>query len=89
MIEHEIIEQIEEEPVGRSLNWCIDFATGLGCPDSIATISQMWRAGYLAMADRHGKSLPDWKIEQVMRAGGEHSDVFVLATDLGSKWAHG
>ena len=88
ILEHEIIEQIEEEPVGRSLEWCVEFATGLGCPEPWTTLRQMWRAGYIALADAEGQILPEWRIEEVWRAGVARSDVAVLATDLGSTWAY-
>ena len=88
IVEHEIIEQIEEEPVGRPLKWCADLATSLGCADAMTTISQMWRAGYIALADLDGTVWPDWRSEEVWRAGVARSDVAVLATDLGSKWAY-
>ena len=88
IVEHEIIEQIEEEPVGRPLKWCADLATQLGSPDAIKTISQMWRAGYVALASADGTPLPAWRIEEVWRAGVARSDVAVLATDLGSRWVY-
>ena len=89
IVEHEIIEQIEEEPVGRTFAWCLAFAGEQGCSDPMTTLREMWRDGYVVLADADGAVLPDWRAREVWRAGVPREDLALLATDLGSAWVHG
>lgn len=89
IVEHEILEQIETEAAGRSLRWCADLARRHGCDEAMTTLRQMWRAGYIAIADGSGSPLADWQVEEMWRAGSARDDVAVLATDRGLDWVYG
>ena len=87
--EHEVIEQIEEEPNGRPFNWVSELLTHLGAPDPLLVLQQMWRAGYLTLVDGSGQELKPWQCEQIWRGQIEAHTTQLLATPLGSKWVHG
>lgn len=89
IIEHEIIEQIQDEPFGRPLDWCARFASELGARDPLATLRQRCRAGYLRLEDASGPPLPPWRLEEIWREGAARGDIAVFATDLGCRWVHG
>lgn len=88
IVEHEIIEQIENEPHGRSLAWCSRLAGRLGAREPRVTLRAMWRAGYLELREADGFVMQPWQVEQVWRVGELRDDIAVHATELGSTWAH-
>ncbi len=87
--EHEIIEQIEEEPQGRPLTWLCDLIRRLGGDDPLVVLQGMWRAGYVTLVDEIGQVLPHWRCEEVFRDRRESGSVRVVATSHGSGWVHG
>lgn len=89
IVEHEIIEQVEHEPRGRSLAWCVGLAGRLGRPDGLVLIEGMWRAGHVALAEPGGEVLPRWRAEEAWREGATGEELMVLATESGSRWVHG
>ena len=89
IVEHEIIEQIEEEENGRPLAWSRDLIRGLGRADPLMVLQEMWRAGYVTLVDDTGRVLPPWRCEEVFREQGEWGPVRVVATSHGSRWVHG
>lgn len=89
IVEIEVIEQLEDEPVGRSVRWVCTFMKSLGVTDPFETLGGMWRGGYLSFADPDGAPLPQWRCEQILRDRVEDDRTRLLATDEGSAWAHG
>lgn len=83
----EIIEQIEDEPRGRSLAWLCAFAASYGS-DPLRSIDTIRRTGHLAFVDERGHPLPAWQCEAIVRTR-QHDGVRVVATDEGSAWVHG
>jgi hypothetical protein len=71
IIEHEIIEQIEEEPNGRPLAWVCALARQLGRQMPLVMLEKMLRAGYLALHDDGGHQIAPWKCEEIWRSGQE------------------
>lgn len=88
-MEVEVIEQIKDEPLGRSAGWVCDFLNSLGHSEPFVVLHGMWRGGYLLLADAGGKQLPRWQSEQILRDGVQDSEAQLLATNKGAKWAHG
>ena len=82
IVEHEVIEQIEEEPNGRSIEWMCSFLRELGSTDPLVLLHNMWRAGYLAVDDESGLELKSWQCEPIWR-GSEEVQPRVVATPLG------
>jgi hypothetical protein len=89
IVEHEIIEQTETEPSGRSLAWVCDLIRGMGREDPLIVLRAMVGAGYLSFTDCSGCALPDWRFAELFRAGSASAAVRVHATPLGSRWVHG
>jgi hypothetical protein len=89
IVEHEVIEQLEEEPIGRPIAWVCDLARRLGRSDPMTMLWRMWQAGYLAMADDAGHLLQTWQCDEIWRVRREAFDVRVVATPFGSEWVHG
>jgi len=89
IVEHEVIEQVEEEASGRTLDWVCALIRNLGRDDPFVVLGGMWRAGYVMLADDAGQPLPDWRSAELFREKTESSSVNVLATALGSERVHG
>ena len=89
ILEHEIIEQIEEESNGRPIVWVREFLVGLGANDPVLTLRQMWRAGYVQVVDETGQELKPWQCEEIWRGQTDTHHARLIATPLGSKWVHG
>ncbi len=89
VIEHEIIEQIEEEPQGRPLSWSCDYIRRLGRDDPLVVLQGMWRAGYVTLVDETGQVLPRWRCAELFREQRELGPVRVAVTSIGSRWVHG
>ena len=89
ILEHEIIEQIEEEELGRPLAWVYDLVVHLGRADPFEVLRGMWRDGYIGFVRRDGSTPPGWKCEQVLRSKDRTADLNVIGTHRGSKWVHG
>ena len=88
IIEHEVIEQAEEEPNGRGLLWICDLIRRLGREDPMVVVQAMVGAGYLTLADATG-ALPGWRCAEIFRVGSASDSIRVHATSLGSRWVHG
>lgn len=88
IIEHEVIEQTEDNPNGRALPWVCDLIRSLGRPDPLIVVQAMVRAGYLTLADSNG-ALPAWRCAELFRLGSASEAIRVHATSLGSRWVHG
>lgn len=89
IIEHEIIEQIEEEPNGRPLAWVCALARQHGRTTPLLMLEQMWRAGSIALHDDEGQAIARWKCEEIWRLGQESGAANVVATDVGRRRVHG
>ena len=88
IVEHEIIEQIEDEPNGRALVWVCRLARQHGKDSPLRILEQMWRAGYVALHDDRGNPIASWQCEAIWRAGDESERVNVVATGSGRAWLH-
>ena len=86
--EHEVIEQIEEEPLGRPLGWVCALLRSLGRDEPLLLIDGMLSGGYIRLLSSDSKPLPNWRWEQLLRTRVETADVLVAATDCGSRWVH-
>ena len=89
IVEHEIIEQIEEEPAGWTLSRVCRLISELGRSDAMRVLEQMRAAGHIALLDETGVRLAAWRSEQVWRDGRGWSGTRVAATELGCAWVHG
>ena len=87
--EHEVIEQIEDEPSGRALQWVLDFLASLERPDPWLTVERMWEAGSISLHESSGGSIPRHRCESVFRARETRDDVRVRVTNTGSYRIHG
>jgi hypothetical protein len=88
-IEVEIIEQVADEPFGRSVAWLCNLMDSLGHRDPFVALHGMWRKGYLSFADAERKQLPPWRCEQILRDHVRDGQVTVLATERGLQWVYG
>lgn len=89
IVEHDLIEQIADEPHGRSLAWCTELLGQFGAREPWITIRQMYRAGHLRFTHADGTVLQPWQAEQVWRAGEPREDIAVHATDLACRFVDG
>ena len=89
IVEHEVIEQVEEEVRGRRLDWVCTLIRKLGRDDPFVVLRGMWRAGYVTLTDGAGEPLPNSRSAELFRDETESSPVHVLATTLGSERVHG
>ena len=89
ILEHEIIEQVEVEAAGRTLEWVCALARQLGTIDPLTVLQQMWRAGYVSIRDDAGQEFQTWQCEHIWRDRDDGHDASVVATPLGIEWAHG
>ena len=89
IVEHEIIEQIEEEPNGRSLAWVCDLARRLGKDDPLRVLEAMVEAGLISLTDERGRPLEPWECSEIWRSHEESRAVHVIATSDGSRSTHG
>ncbi len=89
IIEVEIIERIEDEPLGRSVNWVCDMIASLGRDDPFGVLRGMWRGGYIALIDGHGEPSPQWKCEELWRDREQSRGARLIATEKGLNWIHG
>lgn len=89
IVEHEVIEQAEAEPRGRSLAWVCDLIRRMGREDALGLLRAMVGAGYLSFSDSAGCTLPDWRYAELFRTKSACESIRVHATSLGSHWVHG
>ncbi|HJU74237.1 MAG TPA: hypothetical protein VJ717_10865 [Gemmatimonadaceae bacterium] len=89
ILEHEVIEQIEDEANGRAIEWVRNLLSDLGAGEPFLIIREMWRAGYLTVVDETGREVPRWQCEEMWRGQREPHDAYLVATALGVKWVHG
>lgn len=89
VVEHEVIEQVEEEPSGRPLPWVCDMLRRLGQTEPMNVLLGMWRGGFVTFGDDAGREMPAWACEAIFRVGDESPLVHVRATEAGSRWVHG
>lgn len=89
IVEHEVIEQIEDEPNGRPFPWICDLVRSLGLGQPFVLLQGMWRAGYVALVDQEGQALADWKCSDFFRARVESPEVQLVATTRGLELVYG
>ena len=89
ILEIEILEQIEDEPIGRSVNWLCEFIRSLGDQDPIFVLRGMWRGGYIRFIDVTGVDVPNWKCEELLDRRSADCDARIIATAQGREWVHG
>jgi hypothetical protein len=85
IVEHEVIEQIEDEPEGRPLAWLCDLIRRLGRSDPLVVLQGMWRAGHVTLVDDTGRALPQWTCTELFRDQRESGPVRVVATSHRSR----
>jgi hypothetical protein len=88
IVEHEVIEQIEEELNGWPIERVCQLLCDLGSSDPFVLLRNMWRAGYLVVVDDSGRELQAWQCEQIWRDRDEAKPARLVATPLGSEWVH-
>lgn len=86
IVEHEVIEQLEEEDLGRPFPWVCDLIRSLGSERPLTVLQGMWRKGHVALVSAEGLVLPRWRCEEILLRGGEGDAVQVAATSAGSTW---
>ena len=64
IVEHEIIEQIEDERNGRSLAWVCGLARQHGKDAPLRTLERMWREGYVVLYDDRGNVIASWHVKR-------------------------
>ena len=83
IIEHELLEQIADEPIDWSLARALEFVAGHKEPWTV--IVGLYRDGCVNLHDHAGEPLPMWRIATLFRqrdlALGR--DVFVRITPVG------
>ncbi len=87
--EHELIEQIADEALGRPLSWVCDFLVSIERVDPFTLLSGMWQAKYIAFVAAPGTPVPDWRCREILRAQDRTVDVCVVSTTLGNDWVYG
>lgn len=88
IVEHEIIEQIDEDREGRPLGWVCSVARQHGTAHPLRLLEKMWRAGYVALQEPDGTPIAARRCEEIWRLGHESEAWHVVATDLGRRWVH-
>ena len=83
IIEHELLEQIADEPIGWSLARALEFVAGHKEPWTV--IVALYRDGYVNLYDHAGEPLPTWRIDALFRQRdlALGTDVFVRITPVG------
>ena len=89
ILEHEVIEQIQHESNGRPIEWVRQLLTDLGAGEPTLVLREMWRAGYLKVVDDKGQEFKPWQCEEIWRGQSNADHARLIATPLGSEWAHG
>jgi hypothetical protein len=89
IIEHEVIEQIERNPTGRSFSWLCDYLATLGQNDPSSVLFGMWHGGHIVFVDQNGDQLPTWQCEQFVRSQHAPDHVSIKPTNVGLKWVYG
>ena len=89
ILEHEVIEQIQDEVNGRPIEWVRQLLTDLGSGEPILVLREMWRAGYLKVVDDKGQELKPWQCEEIWRGQSNADHARLIATPLGAEWVHG
>ena len=86
----EIIEQIEEEDLGRSLEWLCNFVASLGHdrPFTLQVLRGMWFDGYIEVVNHAGEEIPQQTCKQIFYSHVHFTDERVIATDRGLTWAY-
>ena len=89
ILEHEVIEQIEDQTTGRPIEWVRQHLATLGAGEPFLILREMWRAGYLKVVDDQGQELKPWQCEEIWRGRSNADHARLIATSLGSEWIHG
>ena len=76
IVEHEVIEQIEEDEHGWSLDRVCALIRSHG-KDPFDVLDGMWRARLVVFRDSQGDALPDYRCNAVLRAGDEQEQIRV------------
>jgi len=84
--EHELIEQMECDELGWSLERVCDFLLSLEKERPFEVLRAMWRASYIELVDAEGARLPEWRCEEVWRLEDKSAAVRIVGTDAGSDW---
>lgn len=83
IVEHELIEQIQDEEHGRSLQWVCDLLRDLGRSDPFLILDRMIGAEYLVLLDGDGRKLPPWRCAEVLRLRDPSASIRVACTPEG------
>ena len=89
ILEHDVIEQIEEDPLGKTFTWVGALIRSLSEKDPFTVLHRMWRAGYIEFVTDDGETIPPWRTAQIFGSKAEHQAVRIVATYRGSRWVHG
>ena len=84
ILEHELIEQIEENPGGRPLAWACDFLRRHGREDPWPLLTALWTNSHLTVHTETGAVMPDWQCRALWRDRVVEDGVSVRATTRGA-----
>jgi hypothetical protein len=85
ILEIEIIEQIADQPQGRSFEWLREFIRSNESRDPNTILMGMWKAGKIEVRDNENHPYDQWKIEELFRNNAFTGSERVTATRLGLK----
>lgn len=81
--EHEIIEQLMDEPDGRPVEKLLGALAPRSSEEVTRILKGLWRAGKVALASPVGALLADWESAALFRAESLPVVIRVLATERG------
>ena len=81
--EFEVIEQIMDEPRGRSVRWLMQLDSKMPRARWLQLLEGMWKSGKVALNDAAGRPLTHWEAAAFFRASGEGEPTWVVATEAG------
>ena len=87
--EWEIIEQVMDEPLGRSVGWLQGIAASSDSSLLFRLLNGMWQSGKISFADSNGRTMADWEVTAFLRGGTSCDNTHVIATDDGLDYAFG
>lgn len=90
IIEHELLEQIEDQAPPRSLEWACLLLASLGKTDPLAVLRAMHHDGLIDLRGADGAVLAAWQARSVLRGQSQcERSCSITATKVGSRRAHG
>ncbi len=87
--EHEIIEDVMDEPIGLSVARIHSHLPQLPLADFLLLVQGMAGSRKIRLVDSKGLPLEQWKVAEFFRAGSTNEDVRITATPFGLKYVYG